>query len=75
MSDELIHFGGAFYTPDGISWLGEVMPTVRCGLNREECVSLRTFQAWANAHVGGRPCCPECTRIVAVETGAVAGSA
>ena len=62
MSDELIHFG-------------EVMPTVRCGLKRDECVSLRTFQAWANAHADGRACCPECTRIVAVETGAVAGSA
>lgn len=75
MNDEPIHFGGAFYRPDGISFLGEVSPTVRCGLEREGVLFLRTFQAWANAHIDGRPCCPECTRIVAVETGAVAGSA
>lgn len=75
MSDELIHFGGPCYRPDGFAFLGEVSPTVRCGLPRDGLLFLRTFQAWANAHVYGRSCCPECTRIVAVETGAVAGSA
>lgn len=77
MKDDVFHFGGAFYSgvPDAFSWVGETCPTVRCGAKREEVPWLGSFVSWANAHVQERPCCPECTRIVAVETGAVAGSA
>lgn len=78
MKDDMLHYGGIYYDPehrDEFAWAGEAIPTVRCGLPRAEVEWLGSFVSWANAHVQERPCCPECTRIVAVETGAVAGSA
>jgi len=76
-SNDVFHFGGSYYSgvPDAFSWVGETSPTVRCGAPRADVLWVRTFVEWANAHVQERPCCPECTRIVAVETGAVAGNA
>lgn len=77
MSDNVFHFGGDYShaEPDSCPSIGEHGFIVRCGLPRAEVLWVRTYNDWLNAHVDEWPCCQECTRIVAVETGAVAGSA
>ncbi|MFB1482241.1 hypothetical protein [Corallococcus sp. RDP092CA] len=78
MSAVLLHFGGDFShaEPDSFPSLGaDLSFIVRCGLRRDEVEHVRRYQDWANAFVRRAAMCPECVRIVAVETGAAAGSA